>query len=92
MVILNLSENEVLHLKEIANITGASENHLSKVFQRLSKHGFVKSIWGPKGGYYLAKPPDEITLLDIFETIEGKLEIKGCPFERVKCPFSSCIL
>ena len=38
-----------------------------------------------KGGFFLAKPPKEITLLDILETMEGTLSIVDCVMAPEKC-------
>ena len=59
--------------KELASFHNVSEAHLSKVLQRLVKSGFLKSVRGPKGGFVIAKPFNEIKLLDIYEVFEGFL-------------------
>ena len=77
---------------EIANVFGISENHLSKVFQRLSREGLVKSTRGPGGGVKIAKPVNKITLLDVYEAIEGPLRPTECLLGRHACEYSMCIL
>jgi Rrf2 family protein len=77
--------------KSISEWTGASENTILKVMQRLSKQGFVTSNRGPSGGFSLAKPIHTISLLDIFEAIEGKLETGHCLFHQNTCIFTSCL-
>jgi Rrf2 family protein len=92
MGILASSETGRVTVKEIAEITQTSEAHLSKVFQRLAKGGLVLSIRGPKGGFELAKPPEEITLLDIYKAIEGELTTETCFLQSgTPCPFGRCI-
>jgi Rrf2 family protein len=61
--------------KEIADSIGASKDHMSKVHQRLVKHNILSSTRGPNGGFFLIKDPEEICLLDIYEAMEGKLEV-----------------
>lgn len=92
MVYIAGSDKKLLHAKEIAEATGASEAHLVKVLQRLVKVNFLSSVRGPKGGFALGKLPEEITLLDIFEAIEGPLNIEGCPMNNKVCAFNACIL
>jgi Rrf2 family protein len=70
----------------------ASEAHLSKVMQRLAREGLVKSHRGPGGGILLAKDPAEITLLDIYEAIEGQLSGSPCLFGQPSCGYPDCIL
>ena len=91
MVLIATRQGELLSAKEIASITGVSEAHLAKVLQRLSKANLLNSIRGPKGGFALTKLPAEITLLEIYETIEGELQQQGCPTNRSTCPFKACI-
>ncbi len=91
MVLIAKSESN-LNVNKIAELTGASRNHLAKVMQRLVKDKYVKSTRGPLGGFLLLKPADEITMLDIYETIEGEIEQTPCPLERPVCPFSKCLM
>jgi Rrf2 family protein len=76
----------------IAEVTGASKNHLAKVLQRLVKANFLKSLRGPSGGFLLKKAPKEISILDIFEAIEGPIDTEGCPLDRPVCPFDNCMM
>ncbi len=77
---------------EVAESLGVSANHLSKVFQRLSKTGLVKSMRGPKGGFRLAAEPEDINLLQIYEAIDGALPPRGhCLLGTPSCGLSQCI-
>jgi len=76
----------------MAGALGASEATLSKVMQRLVKAGLVTSKRGPHGGFELAKPPKEITLLDIYESVEGALEVKRCLLGAPVCGKKRCPL
>lgn len=78
-------------VKKLAEILHASEAHLAKVFQKLSKAELVKSVRGPAGGFELNRPAEEITFLNIYETIEGEVKLGGCPFGKIHCAFSTCI-
>ncbi len=91
MVLIAKAENQI-NVGQIADATGSSRNHLAKVMQRLVKEGFVKSTRGPAGGFALAKKASEITLLNIYECIEGPLEPAGCPLDRNICPFDKCLM
>ncbi len=83
--------HKMLNVKEVAGEIGASEAHLSKVLQRLVKVGLLHSTRGPNGGFVLAKAPDQISLLDIYQVIEGPLFQGGCPTQRANCPFNRCL-
>ena len=80
-----------LTVKHLAEELDASQAHLAKVFQKLSKAGFVKSVRGPAGGFILSRPADEISFLDILEAMEGPVSTGACPFGKEKCAFSHCI-
>lgn len=75
----------------LAETMGASSAHLSKVLQRLQRAGIVNSVRGPKGGFTLARKPQDITLLSIYEVIEGPLEVRTCLLGRAVCKPGKCI-
>lgn len=91
MVIIAKSDNHV-NVNSIANEMGASKNHLAKVLQQLVKHNYLKSVRGPNGGFVLSKPADQISVLEIYESIEGKIETPECPLDRQICPFNKCLM
>lgn len=91
MVLIAKSDN-YLNVNKISEQIGASRNHLAKVMQRLVKDKLVKSTRGPLGGFVLLKPAEQITLLDIYESIEGEVYQTSCPLERPICPFSKCLM
>jgi HSP20 family protein len=91
MVIIAVRDPQLITVKDISAETGFSGTHLAKVLQRLVKAGLINSHRGPKGGFNLAKPAEDITFLDIYELIEGHLSSEGCPMNRFECPFESCI-
>lgn len=91
MVIVAKSSPLRKNVKQLAEELNASQNHLAKVYQKLSKSGLVKSVRGPAGGFELNKRAEEISFLEIYEVIEGKVKLGGCPLNKEKCPFSKCI-
>lgn len=91
-MVLIARSNKSLNVNHIAQQMSASRNHLAKVMQRLVKDGFVKSTRGPAGGFVLNKSPEEITLLSIFESIEGPVEFTGCPLNQKVCAMGQCLM
>lgn len=89
--LLATNPDSLITTSEAAEALGVSENHLSKVLQRLTKAGLVRSIRGPKGGYRLARSADEVTLLDVYEAIEGPLPETTCLLAKPMCG-GCCIL
>ncbi|MCC6866220.1 MAG: Rrf2 family transcriptional regulator [Ignavibacteria bacterium] len=51
---------------------------LSKILQKLKKEGILNSVQGTRGGYILTKKPEELTLAEIFNAIEGNTYILDC--------------
>jgi len=90
LVLLAVEPGEPLTTHKIGSLLGVSEAHLSKVLQRLAREGFVKSTRGPKGGFVLAKPPESITLLEVYESIEGPLLWSNCLLDAPICS-GTCI-
>jgi len=72
-------------------IGNASLDHLSKVLQKLVRAGFLRSKRGAKGGFLLVKPPEEITLLDIWVALEGKVSVESCSLLEDGCPLPRCV-
>ena len=92
LVLMAANPGQMLSAKEISETFGVSRAHLAKVLQRLAKAGLVSSSRGPAGGFKLAKPSQDVTLLDIYETMEGPLVETGCLLDREICPGGVCIL
>ncbi len=91
-MVLIAKSAEKLNANQIADQIGSSKHHVAKIMQRLAKENFIASNRGPLGGFILKKDPAEISLLQIFEAIEGKVEEHNCPGSKEACPFGSCIL
>jgi Rrf2 family cysteine metabolism transcriptional repressor len=81
-----------IELKEIAKRENISLKYLEQVINPLRTAGLVKSIRGAKGGYSLAKPPSEICLYDVVETLEGPLNLLECLRDSKVCQkVPSCV-
>jgi Rrf2 family protein len=91
-MILIAREKKGMNVTKIAEQTSTSKHHVAKVMQRLVKSGYLNSHRGPNGGFELKVSPEKINFLDIYENIEGKIEINTCPMDKPVCPFDKCIL
>lgn len=92
MVIIARNDSKrTINVNELALKTGSSKYHTSKIMQKLVKDRYLNSTRGPAGGFVLAKSPEDITLQQIYESVEGKLEVSTCPVNRSVCPFGDCI-
>jgi Rrf2 family protein len=90
-VILAANPNRLISTKKLASQLHASEAHLSKVLQRLEKADIVNSTRGPKGGFKLKNLSDKITLLDVYEAIDGNFSPSNCLFDENLCN-GNCIM
>jgi Rrf2 family protein len=62
----------------LARAVGSPEPFLTKVMQFLAAARLVSSRRGNAGGFALAKSPDQISMLDVVEAIEGPLVLNDC--------------
>jgi Rrf2 family protein len=86
------SEGLPTSIKEISRRQGITPRYLEQIFQKLKRAGIVKSIRGPKGGYFLSRNPGEIIVTDIIRAMEESIEPVFCarPAKgRRKCPRES---
>ena len=90
--LLAAHEDELLNTPHIAKQLKVSEHHLQKVHQRLTKAGFIQAVRGPKGGFRLSMPKNEITLLAVFEAIEGPFDPSRCMLGNPECQVKNCLL
>jgi Rrf2 family protein len=91
-MVLVAKHKEGINVIKIAELTNTSKHHVAKVMQRLAKDGLVNSQRGPLGGFALKKEASEVTFLDIYESIEGKIEVTHCVFNTPICPLEHCIM
>jgi len=71
--------------KRIAEEFGIPPELLAKVLQRLAKRRLIVSQNGPKGGYALARQPNEITVGEVIRALEGPISIVSC-IDHSGCP------
>src|ERR1035437_1275386 len=66
-----LEAHEVASAREIADLFGVPASLLMNVLKELAAAGYVESVRGAKGGYRLARRPEEINLADLVSAMEG---------------------
>jgi len=69
----------------IAKAEGIPSGYLAKIFQRLVKARIVRSVRGRRRGYVFARPPEEISLLELFEVVEGGPLFSDCLLKHCEC-------
>ena len=60
-----------------------------RVVTRLGEAGFITTLRGSDGGISLARPPADITLLQLVEALEGPLSLNTCTVEPEICPLTA---
>jgi Rrf2 family protein len=71
----NYDAGEPVQVKDIARRQGIPEEYLGQLMVGLRRAGLVHSVRGAGGGYLLARPPGEITVAEVIETLEGPLAL-----------------
>ncbi|MCI6157394.1 MAG: Rrf2 family transcriptional regulator [Peptoniphilaceae bacterium] len=71
-------KDSIVSITEISQELLLSESYLEQLFRLLRKDGFLKSIRGVNGGYVLAKPADQISVLELLNTLEGDFWLADC--------------
>ncbi|MHB1415008.1 MAG: RrF2 family transcriptional regulator [Chloroflexota bacterium] len=92
MALLARGSERRVAAKDLAASLQASEAHLAKVMQRLVREGFVSSVRGPSGGFVLKRRAEDITLLEIYEAVDGPLVLDGCLLGEPVCDGKGCLL
>lgn len=82
---LAFSRPRQLLVAEMAGAQNVSASYLAKVFQKLARHGLVRSTRGKKGGFALARDPEKITLADIVRAVEAEEPLFDCLGEQRGC-------
>ena len=77
--------NIITPLSEISQAQEIPEKFLAKIFQSLSRSGLVRSHRGVRGGFTLGKRPEEITVKEVLESIQGPYHLLKCIPEPVLC-------
>ena len=77
-VVYLATQSGITSVAEIGSKMGISENYLMKVLKALKDAGLVAGYQGKRVGYAISKNPEEISLWDIVEVMEGTTKINRC--------------
>ena len=72
-------------VKHIAETSDIPTHFLAKILQQLARKGFLRSSKGPTGGFALRKPAEEITMIELVESIDGLTDYRRCPGGMTEC-------
>jgi Rrf2 family transcriptional regulator, cysteine metabolism repressor len=73
MMYLSTTPQTTITVQDIYEKEIVSKRYLEQVFADLKHHGFITSVKGKKGGYYLSKQPSDITLKDLVLAADSSL-------------------
>ncbi len=79
-------EREVVSTRQLSAEEDISCQYAAKIMQVLHGAGLVESRMGPHGGFSLARPPEEVSLLDIIKAVQGGVSLNDCFLEKDSCP------
>lgn len=78
-------DGRLINAREIAARFNLPPNLLAKILQSLSSSGIIEAQKGSGGGYRMARDPGEVTLTQIFESIEGPVHMVMCTSDDGCC-------
>lgn len=81
-----LNDGETMAGRDLAEFFGLPPAYLLKNLRALARAGILHTTSGPRGGYRLARPADQITLLDVVDAIEGSEPAYHCAEIRQRGP------
>ena len=78
-------------IKDISVEQHIPQNYLPKIMRKLVQRGILRSSPGPDGGYFLKKKAKDVSLKDIYEAIEGDMQLIDCMDKSGICElFDGC--
>ncbi|ALP65129.1 RrF2 family transcriptional regulator [Paraburkholderia caribensis] len=72
-------------VRDLAELQGVPADYVAKLFTKLHKAGLVIATEGAKGGFALARPANQISVLDVVTAIDGDKSLFECREVRTRC-------
>jgi len=91
-MLLAKADGALVRTRDLGERIGASQAHLVKVLQALARAGLVATERGPHGGARLARPAGLISLLAVYEAVDGPLQASECLLDKPVCDGHCCVL
>jgi Rrf2 family protein len=74
--------------RQIATVMDIPGRYATQILADLVRHGLLTAVAGPDGGYTLARAPEEITLLDVVDAVEGPTILDTCVLRGGPCDWT----
>ena len=84
----SLTPNQKVATSQIATDYKIPPSFLTKIISQLSIAGLIHTSRGARGGVTLARTPEDISILDVLQAIDGPVALNECVQEPEICPFS----
>ncbi len=82
-----LAQDERASTSQIAREQRIPSSFLAKIISQLTIAGFLQTARGARGGVSLACSPDDVTMLQVIEAIDGPIWLNLCLSDPTNCPF-----
>ncbi|HEX2980850.1 MAG TPA: Rrf2 family transcriptional regulator [Anaerolineaceae bacterium] len=93
LYLARLGPSQRVPTSQIAEEAQIPPSFLTKIVSQLSIAGLIHTSRGARGGVWLARSPEEISLLDVLEAIDGSVMLNHCVEDPGSCTMSeSCLL
>lgn len=93
MYLAKLGPDRKAATSQIAQEQQIPPSFLAKIVSQLSVAGLLQTSRGARGGVSLARPPEEISFLEVVEAIDGPILINECVIDSGSCTFGeTCAL
>jgi Rrf2 family protein len=79
-------DRDPLPTRRLAEFYGLPEAYLAKLLKALVRAGLLTATSGPRGGFRLARAPEEITVAEVVEAVEGRSPLFHCTEIRQRGP------
>jgi Rrf2 family protein len=83
----NMGPGQRAATSQIAEVQNIPPSFLAKIISQLSIAGLLHTSRGARGGVMLARSPEDISLLDVVEAIDGPITLNECVGEEGLCSF-----
>ena len=84
-VAMQAAEGKKIGIKEIAKELELPLHFIGKILQDLVRKAIIASVKGPNGGFYLSRPANEITIMEVVRVIDGVEAFKRCGLGLKHC-------
>lgn len=87
LFLAKLEPNQRAATSEIADVQKIPPSFLAKIISQLSIAGLIHTSRGARGGVSLARSPEEVSVLEVVEAIDGPIQLNECTDDPSTCPF-----